>query len=276
VAERAGQRCVTPYELRPPSAAAIPLIVSIPHTGTRLPDVVAAELASDAMRAQPMTDWHLGELYDFLPALGATTLVAVYSRFVVDLNRAPEPRALYPGRFETGLVPDQTFQGETIYARRPDAAAIEARKRDYHAPYHAQLLSLLDEMRARFGSVVLIDAHSVASKASLLHGELVDDVFLGNRDGATCGPWLMELLDEQFAARGLRVSRNKPYKGGYITDHYGRLDGVEAIQIEMCQRIYMNEAEPRDASAQPLFAHARTLLQDVCAALAGAIRERRA
>jgi len=267
---------VTPFEVRTPRVAAIPLVVSIPHTGTELPEEIAAELASDAMRELPMTDWHLGRLYDFLPELGATTLVAVHSRFIVDLNRAPQPQTLYPGRFETGLAPEQTFQGESIYARRPSAEQIEARKRAYHAPYHAQLAKLLDEARARFGSVVLVDAHSVASKASLLHGELEEDVFLGNRDGATCGAWLIDLLDERFSASDLSVARNQPYKGGYITDHYGRMDGVEAIQIEMCQRIYMNEAQPRGAPGLPRFGQARTLLRDVFTALADAIRRRQA
>jgi N-formylglutamate deformylase len=274
VADDAGKRCVTPFLYRPPAAAAIPLVVSIPHTGTLLPADIAAELASDEMRRQPMTDWHLDRFYDFLPALGATTLAAVYSRFVVDLNRAPQPQALYPGRFETGLVPERTFQGETIYGRPPDARAIEARKREYHAPYHEKLLALLDEARERFGRVVLVDAHSVASKASLLHGELAEDIFLGNRDGATCGEWLMDLLDRGFAERGLRVSRNHPYKGGYITDHYGRLKDVEAVQIEMCQRVYMEEDAPDGAPEQPRFARARSLLRGVFAVLASTIESR--
>ena len=265
---------MTPFEVRAPRGAALPLVVSIPHTGTRMPAEIAAELASDDMRRLPMTDWHLDRLYDFLPQLGATTLCAVYSRFIVDLNRSAVPQALYPGRFETGLVPEQTFQGEQVYARRPEPAVVEARRREYHAPYHAQLATLLESTRGRFGGVVLVDAHSVASKASLLHGELVEDVFLGNRDGATCGDWLVDRLDESFTSRGLRVARNRPYKGGYITDHYGRMDDVEAIQIEMCQRIYMQEDAPESATAQPRFAHARALLREVFADLADAIRER--
>jgi N-formylglutamate amidohydrolase len=121
---------------------------------------------------------------------------------------------------------------------------------------------------------VLVDAHSVASRASLLHGELVEDVFLGNRDGATCGEWLMDRLDDSFTRHGLRVARNRPYKGGYITDHYGRMDGVEAIQIEMCQRIYMQEDAPENAHVQPRFERARGILRDVFTELADAIRER--
>ena len=259
-----------PYGLRLPTAPAVPLVVSIPHTGTWLPDDVRASLASPAMQAQPMTDWHLHRLYDFLPALGATTIHATVSRFVVDLNRPPRPRALYPGRFETGLVPLETFQGETVFRVPPGAADMEAHRLAWHAPYHARLQALLDETRARFGRVVLVDAHSVASAANRLHDALRDEIYLGDRDGETCGAWLREMLMEGFTTEGLAVAVNAPYKGGYITDHYGRQAGVEAIQIEMAQRVYMDEADPAGGPAHPRFGAARQALQRVLQRLAAA------
>lgn len=252
-----------PYVLRAPTAAAVPLVVSIPHTGTWLPPEVEARLASPAMREQPMTDWHLHLLYDFLPVLGATTLHATASRFASDLNRAPTPRPLYPGRFETGLVPLQTFQGEAVFSDPPAAADIEAWRLAWHAPYHARLQALLDEARARYGRVVLVDAHSVASAPNRLHGALEQSIYLGDRDGATCAPWLRELLAGGFADEGLAVAFNDPYKGGYITDHYGRQDGVEAIQIEMAQRVYMAESDPAGGPAHPRFDATRQLLRRV-------------
>ncbi len=259
---------VAPFGLRLPSGTPRPLIVSIPHTGTWLPDEVRASLASPAMAAQPMTDWHLHRLYDFLPALGATTIFATVSRFVVDLNRPPQPRALYPGRFETGLVPLETFQGETVFRTPPGPAEIETRRLAWHAPYHARLQALLDAAKARFGRVVLLDAHSVASAPNRLHGALQEEIYLGDRDGTTCGAWLRELLHEGFTAEGLAVAINAPYKGGYITDHYGRQDGVEAIQIEMAQRVYMDEADPAGGPDHPRFAAAQQLLLRVLARLA--------
>ena len=262
---------MAPYGLRPPTTAPVPLVVSIPHTGTWLPEEVRASLASPAMQAQPMTDWHLHELYDFLPSLGATTIFATVSRFVVDLNRPPQPRPLYPGRFETGLVPLETFQGESVFRAPPGPDLIEARRRDWHAPYHARLQSLLDEARAQFGRVVLVDAHSVASAANQLHGELERHIYLGDRDGATCGPWLRQALHAGFTAEGLAVAVNAPYKGGYITDFYGRQDGVEAIQVEMAQRVYMDEADPAGGPAHPRFAATRQQLQRVLGRLAAAL-----
>jgi len=254
---------VEPYGLRLPTAPQRPLLVSIPHTGTWLPPEVRAGLASEAMLAQPMTDWHLEQLYDFLPTLGATTIFATVSRFAVDLNRPPQPRALYPGRFETGLVPLETFQGETVFRRPPTPEEIEARRAAWHAPYHARLQALLDALRAQFGRVLLVDAHSVASAPNRLHGALAHHIYLGDRDGASCGRWLRELLHDAFVAEGLEVAINAPYKGGYITDHYGRQDGVEAIQIEMAQRVYMNEDDPAGGPDHPRFDATRQLLRRV-------------
>jgi N-formylglutamate deformylase len=256
------------YGERPPRGAARPLVVSIPHTGTGVPPAVAARFAGPEIAELPTTDWHLQALYDFLPELGATTLYARWSRFVVDLNRPPDGRPLYPGRFETGLIPLETFQGEPVFASPPSAAETEALRDRYHRPYHARLQALLDETRAKFGRVVLIDAHSVASAANRIHGALTDDVYLGDRDGATCGAWLRQALAEGFRAQGLRVAENRTYKGGYITAHYGGQEGVDAIQIEMCQRVYMDETRPAGATRAPRFAAARAMLRTVLSSLA--------
>lgn len=244
------------------------MVVSIPHTGTLLPADIAASLASDAMRAQPMTDWHLHDLYDFLPRLGIVTVYAVYSRFVVDLNRAPRPAPLYPGRFETGLVPLETFDGEAVFAEPPDPELVEQRRLAYHAPYHDSLTGLLDETVSRFGRAVLIDAHSVASTGNRIHGPLADEIFLGDRDGRSCGPWLTRRLEAAFVDQGMAVVCNAPYKGGYITEHYGQRAKVDALQIEMAQRVYMDEADPAGAHALPRFAETRRKLENVFRVLA--------
>jgi N-formylglutamate deformylase len=252
-----------PFRVRTPAADPVPVLVSIPHTGVAVPEAVAATLAGPAMAALPMTDWHLHELYDFLPGIGATTISSVYSRFVVDLNRSPRSAPLYPGRFETGLVPTETFQGEPVFREPPDPDEIERRRRRYHAPYHAELLRLLKDLRRRFGYAILIDAHSIASVANRLHGTLEDDVYLGDRDGQSCGDWLRDAVEAGFRRQGLSVAINQPYKGGFITDHYGRMEDVEAIQIEMCQRLYMDESDPAGARDHPRFETAKRLLEQV-------------
>jgi formiminoglutamase len=259
---------VEPYGLRMPTAPTVPLVVSIPHTGTWLPPEVRDSLASPAMQGLPMTDWHLHLLYDFLPALGATTIHATVSRFVVDLNRPPAARPLYPGRFETGLIPLETFQGEAVFSSPPGPEDIDIRRATWHAPYHARLQALLDEARARFGRVTLIDAHSVASGPNKLHGALEKEIYLGDRDGATCPATLRAKLHKAFEAEGLAVAVNAPYKGGYITDYYGRQDGVDAMQIEMAQRVYMDEDDPTGGPGHPRFGVARSMLERVLGQLA--------
>ena len=67
------------------------------------------------------------------------------------------------------------------------------------------------------------------------------------------------------------MSLNDPYKGGYITDHYGGLDGVEAIQIEMCQRVYMDESMPEQGPRHPRFGVAKLALRRAFTALASRI-----
>ena len=113
-----------------------PLVVSIPHAGTRLPEDIAATMTSAALILAD-TDWHVDVLYNFLDALDATVIVATHSRYVIDLNRPPDGEPLYPGQAETGLCPVTTFAGEQIYIdNNPDAAQIERRREQFWQPYH--------------------------------------------------------------------------------------------------------------------------------------------
>ncbi len=257
---------VSPFIVRMPEKVQAPLVVSIPHTGTYVPSDINDRFISDRIRELPMTDWHLHKLYDFLASIGVISIHATYSRFVVDLNRPPDSRPLYPGRFETGLVATRTFYGDDIWLSSPDSAEIEQRRALFHAPYHEKLEELLEGQREKFGQVFLIDAHSVSSKPSLLHGALTDDIYLGNRDGSSCEPWLIDTVASSMESNYLHVARNNPYKGGFITEHYGSLRATQALQIEMCQRVYMDEEDdPRDPwiLKSPHFATARGRLNSM-------------
>lgn len=239
------------------------VIASIPHTGTWLSDTVRARLASDAMRALPMTDWHLHELYDFLPSLGVPVLHATVSRFAGDLNRSATPMALYPGRVETGVIPLQTFWGDTVWADPPSPRETDEWIAQWHRPYHEQLSARIGNLIERFGRVVLFDLHSVASAENSIHGALEHDIYLGNRDGASCSDTLIDAVERAYLDQGFSVVRNDPYKGGFITQNYGELDGVDALQIEMVQRVYMDEGRPDAATESERFAEAKRVLTGV-------------
>jgi len=223
------------------------LIVDIPHAGTHVPVDLAARL-TPAARALPDTDWHVEKLFSFALKLGVTMLVATHSRYVVDLNRDPGGRALYPGADNTELVPTRTFANEPIYlpADEPDAAGITQRRTEYFTPYHAVLAAEIERVRARHGYAILLDAHSIRREVPRFFAGRLPDLNLGTVDGASCAP-------EFHHAAALAISRsnafssvvNGRFKGGFITRHYGVPDHrVHALQLEQAQACYMDESPP--------------------------------
>lgn len=224
-----------------------PLVVSVPHAGEFVPAPVLARLTDDAADL-PDTDWHVHRLYDFALALGASMLVANYSRYVVDLNRDPEGKALYTGQDETGIVPTTTFDRVPVYGagQEPDEAEIEARIAAHWRPYHERLAAEIARIRAAHGVCVVLDAHSIRSRVPrFFEGEL-PHLNLGTRGGTSADPGLIEAVWDVLAqAPGFSSVRDGRFRGGYITRHHGRPDaGVHALQLEMAQRAYMDEGPP--------------------------------
>lgn len=219
----------------------LPLLISVPHDGRKLPPAIAATM-TDAGRAIPDTDWHVAQLYAFVREFGAYTIRADYSRYVVDLNRPPDDARLYSGRFGTGLCPSQTFAGDEIYVAgaRIDVADRKAR---YWQPYHEALARLLAELQGRFGYALLWDAHSIASRVPKLFDGELPALNVGTFDGRSCDAQLAAAVYTAAEASPYDAVLNGRFRGGYITRHYGRPErGVHAIQLEIAQRTYMDEA----------------------------------
>jgi N-formylglutamate deformylase len=239
----------------------VPLLVSMPHVGTDIPDDIAARLAPCAL-AKADTDWHLAELYGFAAEMGASTLAARWSRYVIDLNRPPEDSNLYPGLDTTGLCPVDTFGRERLYQEgmAPTEAEVQQRLERYWRPYHQQLRAELERLLALHGRVVLWDAHSIASKVPRFFDGRLPDLNFGTAEGRSCAPGLEQaVLGLARAQDDFSVALNARFKGGYITRHYGQpAANVHALQLEMCQCLYMNEAPPFEyrpevaAGVQPL------------------------
>ncbi|MDC7805821.1 N-formylglutamate deformylase [Luteimonas sp BLCC-B24] len=221
-----------------------PLLISIPHNGTRVPASIASRLTDEARRV-PDTDWHVADLYAFARELGASLLVPTHSRYVVDLNRSEDDVSLYPGRNTTGLCPVVRFDGGPVYrdGEAPDAAEIAARVDTYWRPYHAALADELARLRAAHGRVVLWEAHSIRGTLPFLFEGRLPDLNLGTAGGASCSAALQEALGRVLAAQsGYDTIVNGRFKGGHITRHYGRpASGVDAVQLEISQRCYMDE-----------------------------------
>ena len=226
-----------------------PLLVSIPHDGRSIPDDIGERMTDEALRI-PDTDWHVGRLYDFARELGAGVLAARHSRYVVDLNRDPEGRALYPGADNTEIVPLRTFDLQPIYrdGAAPDEAEIERRVARFWQPYHDRLSAGIAALRERHGVAVLFDAHSIRSVVPRFFEGTLPDLNFGTARGASADAALAESAFRALAsADGYSAVDNGRFTGGYITRTYGApADGVHAIQLELSQRTYMNETHPFD------------------------------
>lgn len=228
-------------------AGRLPLLVSLPHVGTMIPDDIARRLQPRALQTED-TDWHLDRLYDFVRELGASLIVPRHSRYVVDLNRPPENTPMYPGANNTELCPTNFFSGDPLYreGQAPGAAEVQQRVATYWRPYHDALRAELERLRAAHGHAILFDGHSIAAELPWLFEGRLPDLNLGTASGDACTPALRSTLQAALAAQE-RFSHvvDGRFKGGYITRHYGRpAEGVQAVQMEMCWHCYMDPAPP--------------------------------
>ncbi len=243
----------------------LPLLVSVPHEGTQLPAQIAERLVPAARRV-PDTDWHIARLYAFARELGASIIVPRYSRYVIDLNRGEDDTSLYPGQNTTGLCPLTGFDGAPIYlpGAAPDEAEVRARVETFWRPYHETLAAELARLHAEHGRVVLWEGHSIKGELPFLFDGRLPDLNLGTANGASCHPQTQARIEAVLAGqRDYDFVSNGRFKGGHITRHYGKPAlGIEAVQLEISQRCYMDEASfAWDAArATPLQALLRQLL----------------
>ncbi len=233
-----------------------PLLVSVPHDGRRLPDDLRRRM-TDAGNDIPDTDWHVAALYSFVRDMGASMIVANYSRYVIDLNRSSTDEALYAGQWVTALCPLQTFAGHEIYIDGDliDDAERAQRIACFWRPYHDKLAAVLGELRDHHGYALLWDAHSIPSQLPQLFAGELPVVNLGTNDDRSCDKGIADEVMCVVEDSGYSNVRNGRFKGGFITRSYGKPDrNVQAMQLELAQRSYMDETTRRfdDAEAAKL------------------------
>jgi N-formylglutamate deformylase len=255
---------MAPFKFR---AGRVPLLVSMPHTGTHVPMEIKKRLTGAAL-ALPDTDWHLEELYDFLDELGASMLVATHSRYVVDLNRPPDNANLYPGQDTTPLVPIDTFHKQPLYrpGEEPGKSEIAERVATYWTPYHAKLAEELARLHEKYDYALLWDAHSIFSQVPRFFAGTLTELNLGTADGRSCGAGIGEGLMQKVSGYGAVL--NGRFKGGYITRTYGDpAKAVHAVQLELSEATYMEESPPfrfKKALATRLRPQLRALIEEFC------------
>lgn len=226
-----------------------PLIISFPHVGTDIPDAIAARMTPEALRLDD-TDFEQPALYDFAEALGATTVTARWSRLVIDVNRPPDNKPLYPGQWGAGLVPDETFLGEAVYRDAPpDEAEIADRRERYWRPYHEALALAVATALDRHGRALVWDAHSISPVVPRLFEGTLPDLNLGTAAGAACGERVGAAAFAACQASPFSAVLNGRFKGGYITRAYGEPSvGVHAIQMELAKSTHLGADNRVDAA----------------------------
>ena len=246
------------YRLERPETRVGSVIVASPHSGRYYPWSFIRRTVLDERAIRSSEDAFVDMLVAEAPGLGAPLLAAEYPRAFLDLNRSSDEldpavidgvrRSSVNPRISSGLgvIPRVVAGGRVIYRGKLDRAEADERIAQVWQPYHLCLERLMQETMDSVGEAVLLDVHSMPHEAldtlSRSPGQPRPDVVLGDRFGASAGSGFMDRLEAGFAAAGLVVSRNSPFAGAYITQHYGRPSrGRHAVQIEIDRSLYMNE-----------------------------------
>ncbi len=224
------------------------ILVSVPHSGTEIPQDLHSYFKKKFIKHPEDTDWYVHELYDFAPHLGIPVIHAKYSRYLVDLNRDPDDVALYnDDRFITGLFPTKSFAKEGLYvdSEMQEEALREPERKwrmdTYYWPYYRKIQNHLQKILSKYPHALLFDAHSIARSVPSISSDPFPDLILGTQMGFTADAGLVEKAISILEDSNYSFAHNEPFRGGNITRNHGNPPvGMHAIQLEMSQDIYMS------------------------------------
>jgi N-formylglutamate amidohydrolase len=269
------------FEVLRPAEQSVPFVFNSPHSGRHYPDAFLRASRLDKIAIRRSEDAFVDELFQHVVRLGAPLLKARFPRAYLDVNREPyelDPK-MYDDRLPSyanirsirvagglGTIARVVGEAQEIYQRRLCVREALTRIETIYKPYHQTLRRLLAQTHVAFGYAVLIDCHSMPSAIKTTDGGPRPDFILGDRYGTSCAAQLVDAATEALRDMGYRVSRNKPYAGGFITEHYGRpVKGLHALQVEINRGLYMDETKTLkhagfDALAQDLDRLAKALV----------------
>jgi N-formylglutamate amidohydrolase len=269
-----------PFEILEPVETRGPLVFNSPHSGNLYPQAFLAATRLDMATLRRSEDSFVDELIAGVVERGYPMMRAHFPRCYVDVNREPyelDPR-MFEGRLPSfantrsmrvagglGTVARVVGESQEIYSQRIPVEDAIRRIEGLYKPYHRGLRRLFTRLHRDFGAAVLIDCHSMPSTAGAKDERPRADIVLGDRYGTSCVPAIAETVETVLRSRGYVVSRNKPYAGGFITEHYGNpAVGLHAIQLELNRALYMDERRyERAASFQSVAADLELLAEEV-------------
>jgi N-formylglutamate amidohydrolase len=246
-----------PFEVLEPADWRAPIIFNSPHSGSVYPYDFLSASRIDLPTLRRSEDSFMDELITDLSSRGFPTVRVNFPRSYVDVNREPyelDPR-MFSGRLPSfantrsmrvagglGTIPRVVGDGQEIYRERLSVDDALSRIEALYKPYHRALRRLINKVHQAFGTVVVVDCHSMPSIGVSRDEPRRPDVVIGDRYGTSCAPLLPDTVENTMSRLGYSVGRNKPYAGGFITEHYGNpAAGLHAIQLEFNRAIYMDE-----------------------------------
>src|SRR6201747_1566589 len=270
-----------PFEVVEPPAWRAPIIFNSPHSGSAYPDEFLKASRIDLVSLRRSEDSFMDELIGGLSARGFPAARVHFPRSFVDVTREPyelDPR-MFSGRLPSfantrsmrvagglGTIPRVVSDGQEIYRERLSVDDALARVEALYKPYHRALRRLINKAHQAFGTVILVDCHSMPSVGVSRDEPRRPDVVIGDRYGTSCAPLLPDMVEDTMALLNYSVGRNKPYAGGLIPEHYGNpASGLHSIQLELNRAIYMDE-RPRERG--PRFAQVAADFASLADALA--------
>ena len=263
-----------PVDIRGADDDAVPVVFTSPHSGSFYPDEMCARMQVPLEDLRRTEDAYVDELFRAAADAGSVLVTTAFARGYVDLNRdtreldpmmfadgPPRTCGLPSARVKAGLgcVPRIAASGLDIYAGPLETDDGAFRLSHVHDSFHAALARQLDQRKARWRDIVLVDCHSMPSVQPGRPG--LPDIVLGDRFGSSCSARLTSLVEQTLRRSGLRVVRNAPYAGGYITRRYGRpRRGVHALQIEINRGLYLHEHSVEKSAG---FTRIQTIMTDL-------------
>lgn len=270
-----------PFEIAEPAQWRAPVIFNSPHSGSIYPAEFLAASRIDLPALRRSEDSFMDEMISDLSGRGFGVVRVNFPRSYVDVNREPyelDPR-MFTGRLPSfantrsmrvagglGTIPRVVGDGQDIYRERIDVDDALRRIELLYKPYHRAFRRLINDVHRAFGTVIVVDCHSMPSVGVSRDEPPRPDIVIGDRYGTSCSPLLTDVVEDTLKQLGYTAGRNKPYAGGFITEHYGNpASGLHTIQIELNRAIYMDE---RRRERGPRFAQVATDFNAIADAIA--------
>jgi N-formylglutamate deformylase len=272
-----------PFEIVEPARWRAPIIFNSPHSGSVYPAEFLSASRIDLTSLRRSEDSFMDELISDLGDRGFPTVRVNFPRSYVDVNREPyelDPR-MFTGRLPSfantrsmrvagglGTIPRVVGDGQEIYRERLNVEEALSRIEALYKPYHRALRRLINKAHQAFGTVIVVDCHSMPSIGVSRDEPRRPDVVIGDRYGTSCAPLLPDLVERILGGIGYSIGRHKPYAGGFITEHYGNpASGLHTVQLELNRAVYMDERRrergPRFAQVVADFARLADALAEV-------------